>query len=93
MPDPPNSLPAVVRFTRTVWAMLLVSQFLYILAGRKILLTAPALPARPDPSLTIGIAIAAACALCLVLIFSLRFVRRASETLQSNPTDAAAIAR
>jgi hypothetical protein len=90
MPDPPNSLPAVLRFTRIVWAIFLFAQFMYISAGSKILRTAT--PASPNPAFTIGIAAAAVCTLCLALIFRIKSVRRASESLQSNPADATAIA-
>jgi hypothetical protein len=91
MPDAPNSLPAVLRSTRIVWAIFLFAQFIYISTASKILPTAP--PAPPTPSFTIGIAAAAVCSLCIALIFRIKLVGGASECLQSNPTYAAAIAR
>jgi hypothetical protein len=90
MPDAPNSLPAALRHIRIVWGSLLFVQFLYILAGPMMLGDTP--QPKADPSFTIGTAIAGICALSLVLFFRFRFVRRASEALQSN-ADAAAIAR
>jgi hypothetical protein len=91
MPEPPNSLPSVLRHTRIVWSSLLLAQFLYILGGPIIVGSTPL--SDPTPAFTIGIAVAAVCALFLVLFIRIRLLRRAIEALQSNPTDAVAIAK
>jgi hypothetical protein len=86
-----NTLPDALRSARIIWACLLFAQFLYIPVGRQLFQNAA--PTRPDQSFTISIAAAAFAALALALFFRIKLVRRAGESLRTNPNDAAAIAR
>ncbi|MGA8072566.1 MAG: hypothetical protein WB995_03770 [Candidatus Acidiferrales bacterium] len=90
MREPPTTIPAVLRSTRIVWSSLLIAQLLYIVAGR--LFSQHAQPAQPPQSYIIAMTVVVVLTLTVALGLHLKLVRRSSQSLQSKPTDAAAIA-
>jgi Ca2+/H+ antiporter len=89
MPQPQNTLSTVLRSTRIVWASLLFAQFLYIVVGQQFFQHVE--PAQPDKFFTIAMAVAAVVTLAFAFFFRIKLVRRASQSLQTDPADTAAI--
>jgi hypothetical protein len=89
MPQPQTTFPAVLRSVRIVWASLLFAQFLYIVVGQQFFQHVE--PVQSDQFFTIAMAVAAVVTLVLALLFRIKLVRRASQLLQTNPSDAASI--
>ena len=94
MPELPNTIPTILRWTRSVWTFLILSQLLYIALAWRVIQRAP----QPNPAATgmapisLAILIVSLAALSAALYFHIKLIRPAAQSLQSNPTDATALA-
>ncbi len=95
MPELPNTIPAILRWTRNVWTFLILSQLFYIVvAWRVIERTHPPNSAAPGMApIVVAVLIISLAALSAALLFQIRLVRRSGQFLQTNPADPAALVK
>jgi hypothetical protein len=94
MRELPNTIPAILRWTRRVWTFLVLSQLFYLaVAWRVIELTHPIATSAATGMARVALAILilSLAALSAALYFHIKLIRPATQSLQSNPTDATAL--
>jgi len=96
MPELPNTIPTILRWTRRVWVFLLLSQLFYLAVAWRLLQRSH----QPTGSAAIAMARLALVILIIALItlsaafyLYIKLVRPGAQSLQSNPADATALAK
>ncbi len=96
MRELPNTIPAILRWTRRVWTFLVLSQLFYLaVAWRLIQRSQPPTgsAANAMARLALAILIVSLMTLAAALFFHIRLVRRASHFLHANPADPVALVK
>jgi hypothetical protein len=96
MPELPNTIPTILRWTRRVWIFLLLSQLFYLaVAWRLIHRFQPPTGSAANAMARLALVILIIALITLYAAFYLyiKLVRPAAQALQSNPADATALAK